>query len=434
MKLKVPFLNTSAATDLLLGFMLTPLWWVTGFNIFCYHLIAFWAFSKMIMSIMKNNESLKIPKPFFVFFIFLLSYLLSILLNISIRLSQRIFASLNNYTTIIMAFFIMAAAVNTAGRPFLKLLVKWGSRLCIFTAIIGFLILLFWLKGYKNLQVPTLLYRFLPSLIEYPYFFMLLKITGTVPDEFKLDLPRLTIYSSVATSTGGLMLGLIPLMIARFQLKKRIGVFFSLCLTLALLVLVFTIARAAIFAFIAAFIIVTLLSKGGKTAFVFISSMMLLITSGAAYRLFDWIFNVRKASTTGRMNLYEEALRILFEENPLFGVGVRMRDGFTMMAIGSHSLYIEIVFVAGLVGLSLFLLFQFLVLKYWFDQRKILRNEPEKIIWKYLGMAYIGMSIWLVTDTLFGPPFTPYLYFLIISAVFIFGRFLKKEEVPESFI
>ncbi len=267
--------------------------------------------------------------------------------------------------------------------------------------------------------------------MQYPYFTMLLTVTGTIPDVFEVDVPRLTIYSTVATSTGGLVLALIPLMGGWYNLNRRAGLFYYALLFLSLTVLVFTLARAAVIAIIGAYVVVTFLSKGRKTVLALCAFIAALTVSGALSRSVDWVLNVRQSSTVGRMNLYQEALGIVMDENPLLGVGVRLRDGFTMMAIGSHSLYIEIIFVAGIVGLFLFLFFQGLVVREWLSQKKFLKNETEKLIWKYMGMALIGMDIWLVTDTIFGPPLTPFVYFLICGGIMLFGDAVRKEGIPE---
>ncbi len=431
MELKVPFLNTRIENDFLLVFFLTPVWWLTGFNIFAYHAISLWTFFKMLGWITKNNRPLSLSAPLIVFFGFLVSYLVSILINAPVRPAQRIFASLNNYTIVVMGFMIMTTVYHLDGRYFLKNFMKWGSRLCIITSAIGFLILLLWLAGYKDLQLPTLIYRFMPSLINYPYFTMLLMVTGTTADTLSFDVPRLTIYSGVPTSTGGLMLCLIPLMGCYYTLQKRRGPFFWACLAVSLIVLTFTLARAALAGILAAFAVVALLSKGKKASVVMFTFLSVLLSSGAAYRLLEWVLNIRKSSTVGRLNLYREALRIVMDENPLLGVGIRMRDGFTMMAIGSHSLYIEIVFVAGLVGFALFFVFQLMVLMEWFSQRAFLKNHTERTLWEYLGMGLIAMNIWLVTDTIFGPPFTPFGYFLIVSCILLMGKMLRKGGIAE---
>lgn len=428
MNLRVPFLSTRPETDLLIVFTLTPLWWLTGFNIFIYVLVSLWVFLKLVMVSMKLGMSLRFSKPLVWFFIFQISYLFSIVINAGLRPSQRIMASLNNYTMLVMAFFMMAAIFNGDGKFFLKNFVKWGGRLCVLTALIGAMVLVLWAAGYKDIRTETLMQRLFPFLSNYPFFTMLLTVTGVMPDTFSFELPRLTIYSAVATSTGGFMLLFIPLLAAYGNMTGRKNIFYWIFLALSLTVLAFTVARAAIVAVVAAYVVVSFISRGKKGTFAFLAGALAFIASGAAYQLMTFILNVRKSSTVGRFNLYEEALRILFEENPVFGVGVRIRDDFTMMAVGSHSLYIEIIFVAGCVGLFLFIFFQVLVLKAWLEQAKWIKTAPDKILWKYLGMALIGMDIWLVTDTIFGPPFTTYAYFMLTGAVLALGNLLKRGE------
>src|SRR4051812_13564580 len=106
MNFKIPFFTTLIETDLLVTFLLTPFWWISGFSIFIYHFMVFACFLKLVLLCMKGHQSLKIPNSIWPFFFLLISYMLSILMNMPLRPAQRIFASFNNYTMLLLGFFL----------------------------------------------------------------------------------------------------------------------------------------------------------------------------------------------------------------------------------------------------------------------------------------------------------------------------------------
>lgn len=433
MRIVIPFINTRVETDIALVLIFMPLWWVSGLGVFIYHLAAFWVFVKQLAICIQRDKLLRIPKVFLCFFIFLISYLISILVNAPQNPVQRVFASLNNFSMLVMGGFLLLTVYNADASHFFQNLFKacrWSS---IVAGFLGVSFLVLWLLGYKSLEFPTLICRWAPSLLDYPYFNMMLLMTTTMSDWLAgIEIPRITLYSIVPTATGGLMLILTPMMMAYYEHQPGKKVEYGAVFLLSILVLSFSLSRAAIYGFLSAFLLVTILEKGKKIVFAFICFAAALMASGIAHKTIDWILDVRKPSTVGRFELYEEAFRIVMDQNPLFGVGIRIREDFTFMAIGSHALYIEIMFVAGFVGLTLLLLFQAFVMLHWHSQKNFLKQRSEKIIWKYLGLGLFGLNIWLVTDTLLALPFIPFGYFLITGGIFLLGRTLKESRLKES--
>lgn len=434
MNLKIPFLTTRIETDLALTLVLTPVWWFSGCIIFIYPLIAALAFSKLLVISIYSGEPLRIPKSVTVFVVFLLFYLFSILLNAANLPIQRVFASFNNYSLLIMGLLLILLAYHCDAEILLKEFFKAGKVLSVLTSLLGVFFLLMWLKGHRELQWISFLGKKMSFLLNYPYFNSLLLITGTDFDIFSdIEFPRLAIYSQAPTSTGGLMVVLVPLLMGYYALSSKRKISYPFFFFLGLLTLGFSISRAAIYAFFGAFLFVEILSRGKKMAAAFGGLFIGLLASGVISQAASWVFNIRKSSNVGRLEVYEEALRIVREENLWMGVGARLRDEFTMRAVGSHGLYIEILFVTGLIGLSLFVLFQALVVRNWYSQKRYLKKDSEKKIWKFLGMSLLGTNIWLLTDTIFGLPTIAYAYFFLTGIVLLTGMILKDRGISENF-
>src|SRR4051812_16968822 len=106
--------------ELLGVFLLTPVWWILGFNIFIYHAIALFVFVKLLLYAGRAGESLRIPNILLEFTLFLLFYLASILLNAGIRPAERVFASINNYLLLVMGFLTMLAVYHAHAESFFR--------------------------------------------------------------------------------------------------------------------------------------------------------------------------------------------------------------------------------------------------------------------------------------------------------------------------
>lgn len=427
MKMKIPYLTTRIETDLTLTFCLAPLWWLTGLSIFMYHGTVLFVFVKLLVYLSQKNKGLELPKPSVFLFYFLLSYLLSILINIGRIPLQRIFASFNNYLMIVMGYMIIVIIRNVDTKILLDKFMKACRMLCFFSGVMGVGILLWWTMGHQ-IRFVAPLGKIFPFLMNLPYFYSLLSITGTVLDFFSsFDLPRLTLYSGAPTSTGGSMLCMIPLMMAYYSFHPKKKLEYSLLFLASMTVLFFSVSRSAILGFVASWLFCWVLSRGRPLVTSFILLIIGFLSCQVIFSLMDWIFHMREDSNVGRFWLYGEALKILSRENLILGIGGRLRDGFTMMAIGSHALYIEIIFVTGLLGLIFFLVFQGVTLLYWYRRKPKFSNKKAMVFWRFLGMGLIAINIWLLTDTIFALPLVAYGYFFIIGMIYSFEKIFEEE-------
>lgn len=427
---KFPYFQTSPENDLLMTLVLTPFWWVLGLNVFIYQAAVLLVFLKLLVVATHRGQPIALPHVSLWFGLLLISYLLSLVVNAPSQPTQRIYASLNNYSMFLMGFLIIIIVYNVSFAPFLSGLFKVCRILCAMTGGIALIFLLLWLSGEKALETKSLLGRLFPSFLENPFFHLLWTIRITASDWTLGNIARVSVYSHAHITTGGLMVALIPLMMAGYHLRKskrieRITVF-----VLSLFPLIFSLSRAAVCSFLGAFFLVWMIEKGAKIYFAFLGFFLVILTSGYLYQGIEWLLNVREVSTIGRFLIYQDAFQTVLDHNPLLGLGVRLREGFTMMAVGSHSTYIGLLLMTGFVGLGLFVLFQLSVLGVWLAQKFYLKGPSQRLAWRYVGISYIASSGTLLTASVDAVPLIAYVYFLVVACLLAFNRQLSQDVAP----
>lgn len=409
-----------------------PVWWVTGFSIFIFHAVVLWGTLHMLVQCAVAGRALQIPKLLSVFAVFLLIYAFSIFANAGSNASERTFASLNNYAMVLMGLLIMLVTYHCDFRLLLDKTLNASRIFCIGSGLMGLAVLLIWMKS-GEFQWNSMLGQKMPSLLNYPYFYSLMTAIPVLMDDFAgLTIPRIALFSQAPTGTGGLMVLFLPLMMAWYVLHGRKRLEYAAVIALSLFTLFFSLSRSAVFGLIGGWLMVFVLDRNKKLFFILLIAAVFVLASGLLDPTIDWLLNSRKSSTVGRMEVYEDAFRIVTRENLWTGMGARLRDDFTMRAIGSHALYVEIFFVTGLLGFAAFTAFQFWVMLAWYGQRKLLETGRDRTVWKYLGISLISTNIWLLTDTFFAMPLMAYGYFLLTGFIFAFGRELKQASLRDS--
>ncbi|MBI3316517.1 MAG: O-antigen ligase family protein [Candidatus Omnitrophica bacterium] len=425
MRFQFPLMNQEPEKDLARVLLLTPLWWALGFNFFIYHTVVFFL-ALRLMLISSRSGTLRVPFPLFPLFLFLLGYILSILINIPYRPSQRIFASLNNLSQAFLGAVLMLAVFQMKGEVLLSELLSACRLLTVFTFLLAVISLLLWFAGFDNLWIEPLLLRVFPSLMEYPYFYSLMIMKITMTEWVMSEMPRLSLYAGAPTATGGLMVMILPLTIASYRLKQSGKIQGFLGLLMLHFPLLFSQARSAICGWLAALMLVAFVSRQKKIIWGLALLWGGFFLSDFLYRSLEWVVNLRQSSNVGRLRLYEEAWQIVKGENPVFGLGVRLRDEFTVMALGTHAFYMELIFVTGFFGLACFVIFQLAMAIEWFRQQKWLVTSPEEILWQCLGLGYWASNLWLMTDSIIAYPHIAYIYFLMSGLILLQGRILRE--------
>lgn len=422
MKIRVPYLTTTVGTDLTVTFLLTPLWWVLGVNALIYQAVALLLFLRVLAEAVRRDETLYLPKASLAFAVFLISYLFSILINMGAHPFQRFLASLNNYAVYVMGFLLILVLYNHPASV-LGPLLRASRILCVLSGGISIVLLFLWAQGYRRWDTVSLLARWFPGFLDYPFFYALMTVRLTYEDWLmSATIPRLSLYSAIHTATGGFMLILLPLTIACYRMQPKRGLTFYPVILLGLIPLVFSLSRSAMCSFVASFVLVTAVEKRRKIYFSLVFSVFAFMLSGLIYNFSLWLLKVRDTSTRLRMTSYLEAVHAVVDQNLLLGLGVKLREGFTMAAVGSHSTWVSVFLVGGLVAFVLFLLFQFSVFMVWLRQQDRCVKSGNEVLWRYLGISYLAVSIWLITDSIDALPFVAYAYFLIIGGILWMNR------------
>lgn len=420
--------NRNYSQTLLWVLLLTPVWWILGFNIFVYQLSTLAVFIQYLYAHIKNQDSIAIPRTVILLFFFGLTFLLSIFLNVSEQPAQRLWAAGNNWTMFAMGFFLTLIIYDESSSDYFENLFKIAKHLSVISAILTLFGLGLWVTGYRTFEIDSLIGRIFPFLMDFPFFYFLLTLRLSGPDWMIQNLPRVSLYSAAYVTTGDFMVMILPLFLGSLSQKKfRLRNLFLIIF--CLLPLFFSLSRMAICAFVGAYIFVHALNKNQN---LILSLFWLFLTAGLLFFLYtqaEWLLNLRIDSTIGRMGLYEDAVKIVFEMNPWLGLGVRLREGFTMMAIGSHSTYIGILLATGIAGLALFTSFQVWIFIKWYQTRVDIKNVISEDIWKSLGMSFMGANIIFLTSSIDAVPLIAFIYFLVIGSILLFSRRLKEEKL-----
>jgi len=430
--MKIPFLNTKVETDLLLTLGLTPLWWVLGLNVIIYQSIGLWVFLKLLVGALRFDRPISIPRPLFWLFLFMLIYLASLLFNLGNHPSQRIFASLNNYLMFVLGFCLMLAVYNCGSFDFSQRLFETGNRLALVTAGITLTFLGAWWAARWTFRAEPLLAHLWPGLKNYPFFYVQWVIQGVTLDWKIGNVPRVSIYSGVYIATAGFMAMILPLSMGFHRLKESRPLIQAGTFMVLLIPFIFTLSRTAVCALAAAWLVVTLIEIGIKPLWCFLYFCIFFPLAEKMYEGFQWLFSVRAESTSGRMGIYEEAFSMVMEKNPLLGLGARPRDDFSTMIVGSHSHYVEMLLVTGILGLCVFLIFQGYMLISWFSQKKYLLKREHRILWKYLGISHLTADAVLLTSGLDSIPLTAFTYFLVAGTILYLGKEVQKTYAAQK--
>jgi len=422
-RIKIPFIETSPGEDLNIAFLLTPLWWVLGLNIFIYQFITFWVLIKLFLYKSREGSQLKCNMISVFYLLFLISYLLSVLLNLPGNDFRRTLASLNNFLILAMGFNIFLVYDNMqlseyklALQNFLKVAWKIG----LISAIFFFLSLLLWVIGKRDIETASLLGQIMPKLLEIPYSRALLKIIIAESDPLLYwELPRITIYNNVNTFAGGFALMITPLVIAAAKLKNnKLRLIDYLIIVLLLGLVISSFSRTIFFVLFFSFYFIKGLSSKRKILYIIAFIFIIICIIPYLNNIFEIIDALRPGSAATRTEIYKEAAHITLSENPFLGVGVKPRESeAATVIVGSHSQIMAVFLVAGMVGTFIYLLYQLSVFFHLLILRINIKNSLSYDLWKCFCFAFVSSSLWFLTDNLDSIPVIAFLYFMIVALI-----------------
>lgn len=165
-----------------------------------------------------------------------------------------------------------------------------------------------------------------------------------------------------------------------------------LCLT----ALVFTMTRTILGGYILGTGLAIFLLGGVSVRVLFSCAAVLGLLVIWSAGFFDWLANFRTSSNNLRFQSYELAYRIVMDENPMFGLGVKPRDEIVMgIPIGSHSTFMSYLTKGGIIGFLLVIAVLLYLPK--LILRAVQHVRQQNMEQKYIAFVLIRMGVVLLT-------------------------------------
>lgn len=424
MHIRIPYITTTIEDDIIMTLYLAPLWWALGFNIFIYQMVALWLLVKATTISIVQHKYLMVPKVAIFLIMLVIVYGLSLLINYPHNELMRTLASFYNLSFWIMGLALIIVVYNFLNVESIRTLSKALRFTVIVCAILSVISIFFWFLGYKNIAYPTLLLKLVPSITDMPLLEQSATMLFLRTDWFAfMLLPRVTVMAPYAMATAFFLVMSIPLAYTFYMgygPTKRIerGVF----ILLVTATLMLTITRSDIIAMIIVSLMVYILMRKHHLGFIIIIIPMLFLTFFVFFEIFDFLLKLRGTGSQMRFASYKEALDMFFKGNLLIGVGVKPREEWLKIPIGSHSTYLSLLLKTGFLGLFAFVAFQLHIFRTWFGLRRHNMEHKMKAIFISIGISLISASLIMFTQDLDAPQLVSFVYFLLVGVLTVVSR------------
>jgi hypothetical protein len=445
LRVRLPFVSTSFATDVRLFALLWPLWWVLGLEQFLVPIFVFWEFARFLVA---NEWQLRLN-------------------------SSALFALLLAAWWVVPVFWVDPAFLDiflketlSAWAQFFMLVLIWNlvrtrqdwSKLVdALTAIAAYTVAgsAIFLAGIWRGQFLSLVGRLLPqSLVDSSSFFSSiayrqfgLRLSAVEAGLFSI---RLNGVSLSFSSLSMLCLLLMPLMVWRAHVARGAARrLFYLALAGGLFVaLVYTESRIAYVAFLlsaALYVALRLhlfratnrpLTAAVTLGGIGIIMILVFLTLPIIINWFETFFvDLRPGSWLVRFNIYIVTLRLL-PEHPIagWGVPVRIPGAASVFSAGTHSSYLGMLFQHGIIGLLLYLAIWISVWKHvirGLGERH--RGRERALFWIAMATAFFAFNIREIADSWWWDQSLTFVVWLMwgmaMTAQFIPGR---PDETPPA--
>lgn len=403
-----------------------PLWWVLGINLLVYHFAALALFLFLVIEASYDNKRIQVPLVAWMLLAISAIYSFSIVFNSGSHTLMRIIAALNNVTYWIMgAMLIVMIAIRFRSRHIAGLL-RVFPILGTFNVAIALLALAIASRGVESLSVPSPLYGITnvlgrTALVDYS-----VQIRLITTDYFSgRTVPRFNLYAPYPTAAGAFFMISLPMLVAWGVYAKRLkSPVFWLLLGGHLLGLGMTLARMAIAGLAMSAVLVYILSKRNLIGWVLVSVVTLIVALPVLIQAGSDVIVAREGSSLSRFALYRDSIDRLEGSDWIVGRGIRTYSETHRMPYGSHSTFVSLLYRTGVVGLSIFVLLQIVLLARWYGLKKISRADPQHfLIWRVLGVVFLSMSLWMLTEDIDVPQLLAFMYFAAIGVL----EGLRKE-------
>lgn len=402
--------------------VLAPLWWFLGLNLWIYHAAAAGFFFVTVFRQHSRSKGLYIPAPSICLLVLLGAYAFSLLIHAPEHGVSRVLAACYNMSYWAMGLFLLIALSNSFADDDVSLIHESFYRLGLFLAVLSLGVFIFILTGGKNLVFSTPF----SALADAAGDTMLVKqsvyVMIVVFDWFAAgERARFNAVATYPTATAAVIMMVFMVILSEGSAKKRMK---TAVLGLLLLGLTMTLARMTVVSLVISLTAIFLVKRRR-----FILECLGLVTLGLwaspwLIRLMNFLWGLREGSGTTRLDIYIYSLQRLQGADWILGLGIKPREDFFDFPIGSHSTIISLIYKTGLIGALAFILFQGVLFLRWYQLKDLVVNRPAEFsFWRGLGMVFIGMGLWSLTEDLDAPQIAAFMYF---SMVGIFEGFRRR--------
>jgi len=420
-----------------MAILLIPVWWFLGIRFFIFHLTALLITIKLFSQKRKNSQKILFPSELYMLSGFILIYILSLLINSPHIPIWRFFASLNNLSFWVMGILLIFTVYNSTSKEDIEKLLKPLRNFALITSAFVLPVFTYAIIANKYISIPSLLKNLLPKnllqLINIQAPLLYTHISLTIIGKSRLfhinPIQRAKGFNLWGTTFSGTMCLLIAMTLAYYWNKKKKKEL-AFILSLEFFAIFTAISRNFIWLFLSLAVVLlivylkkSLLLKLGPYVLIFLFLFFLLIPLN---QVKNTLINVRKQSFQWRLELYKITFNGAIEK-PILGHGYKPHPQKYPTTIASHSTYLGVLYKTGFVGLFFFLLFWIAVLRKWWSQKILFKeNKSGYPLWFFSGVAFIYGLLWMIGEDLDVPPILAFIYFLIV------GITLSLSKLQES--
>lgn len=439
LRVRLPFISTSFATNVWLFTLLWPVWWGLGIEQL---LLPFFVFYEMARFLLRNNWRVRVNTTAVLALVLAVWWVVPVLWvppevrDVFLKESASIWAQF-------LILVLLWSCVQTEAEW--RKIVGALTLIAFYTVAAGAI----FLSGLWRGEITSLLGRVLPqSTIAASSFFTSISYRAFGESVLEVDIgfftSRLNALTLSFSSLSMVCLLLIPLMYWRFQTARGPMRLFYLGLSLGLVVvLAFTESRIAYVAFLVGvgfYVLLRLhvfrssnqpLTLAAALAAAGVTLVVVFLTLGLIIQWFQSVFiEIRPGSWLVRMYVYAQTLALL-PEHPIAGWGaaVRLPEVPSEYSAGTHSSHLGMLFQHGVVGLLTYL---GLWLSIWLAVLRGLRARPAlrstMWFWAAMATAFLSFNLREVADTWWWDQLLLFVVWLMWGLVLTAKRVLKQPE------
>lgn len=407
-RVRIPFVTTSFAHNIVYYALLWPVWWLLGIEQL---LLPFYLLYEVARFLILSGWQVRVNATI------LYTLALAAWWIVPVVWADREFLDifLKETATIWSQLLILLLVWNCVrSKSEWRLLVRALVILAGYTAAASII----YIGGLWRGEVVSLIGRILPaSLVEASAFFSSIAYRrfGEAAVEVGLLSHRLSGLSLSFSSLSMVCLLFLPLIAWRGLTARGLNRLFYVAVGFGLLIgLVFAESRISYLAFVAGiglFVVLRLgLWRGHNRVFTIgvtllaagVGLVLVYATIGTILRSFQLAFiDLRPGSWLVRFNIYIVSLQLL-PEHPIagWGVPVRIPGASSTYSAGTHSSFLGMLFTHGIIGLVLYLAIWFsiwkVVLKGLREKR---RGRERKLFWIAMAVAFLSFNIREIADS-----------------------------------